>query len=90
MVDGLPATRNDQRVAVGDTVTLGDKRRWIGKDLRIVYEDQYLVAVDKPEGMLSVSTAFETNDTAFSLVQAHTIRSKCTSYTASTKTPLES
>jgi tRNA pseudouridine32 synthase/23S rRNA pseudouridine746 synthase/23S rRNA pseudouridine1911/1915/1917 synthase len=71
LVDGLPATRNDQRVAVGDTVTLGDKRRWIGKDLRIVYEDEYLVAVDKPEGMLSVSTAFETNETAFALVKAH-------------------
>lgn len=71
LIDGIAATRNDQRVAVGDTVTLGDRMRWIGDNLRIIYEDQYLVAVDKPEGMLSVSTAFEKGDTAFALVKAH-------------------
>lgn len=71
MVNGVPASRNDQRVVIGDVVTLGDRKRWIGDSLRIIYEDSYLVAVDKPEGMLSVSTAFETKETAFALVKTH-------------------
>ena len=60
----------------GAEVTLADRKKWIdkskiGASLRIIYEDQYLVAVDKPEGMLSVSTHFEKADTAHALVKAH-------------------
>lgn len=76
LVDNVPATRADAQVAPGAEVKLADRKRWVDKPksgpaLRILYEDSYLVAVDKPEGMLSVSTNFEKQKTAHALVKAH-------------------
>ncbi len=76
LVDNAPVVRSDAPVTAGSEVQLADRKRWVGKSksgptLRIIYEDPYLVAVEKPEGMLSVSTQFEKQDTAHALVKAH-------------------
>lgn len=70
-VDGQTAKRGDAQVAKGQKVALGQKPTFAADNLRIVYEDKHLVAIEKPEGLLSVSTAFEKNDTAFSLLKKH-------------------
>lgn len=63
----------DIRTAVSenDTVQLtGQKPKW-KKDLKIVFEDDSLVVVEKPEGLLSVATDFEKKKTAHSLLKEH-------------------
>lgn len=67
-VNGLPVTRHDHPLVPGDRVTVGgaparaDAR---GPTLPVVYEDDAVVVVDKPAGLLTVATDAEKEDTAF-------------------------
>jgi len=70
-IDGKTAKRADEPVAKGQKVALGQKPIFAEEKLRIVYEDRHLVAIEKPEGMLSVPTAFEKNETAYALLKKH-------------------
>lgn len=52
-------------VQENQTITLLDKVKLSDAgDIRIIYQDQHIIAIDKPTGLLSVSTAFETGKTA--------------------------
>jgi 23S rRNA pseudouridine1911/1915/1917 synthase len=56
--------KNGTTTAVqGQVVFVGPKPRFLEKGIKILYEDRHLVVVDKPEGLLSVSTAFEKEET---------------------------
>ena len=56
-------------IQVGDEITIFYKRRTIPKiDLKIIYEDDDLIAIDKPSGLLSISNSKEKEKTAFRLV----------------------
>jgi 23S rRNA pseudouridine1911/1915/1917 synthase len=72
-IDDVPAKRADQPVAKDQIVSLGNKQRFAdqNKKLKILYEDRHLVAIDKPEGLLSVATAFQKEETAHALVKAY-------------------
>lgn len=70
-VEGIRASRPDLSVCCGQTVSLGVQPKRLPKGLSIIYQDQHLVAIDKPSGLLSVSTAFETEETAYALLKAH-------------------
>jgi tRNA pseudouridine32 synthase/23S rRNA pseudouridine746 synthase/23S rRNA pseudouridine1911/1915/1917 synthase len=56
-------------VRKGQEVVVGAKPNFVSGKLRLVYEDQHLVVVDKPEGLLSVATAFEKGDTVHSFLK---------------------
>lgn len=59
------------QVQKGQTITIGQRKKLIRSSLPIIYEDEDLVVINKPSGLLSVSTAFEKGETAHSLLKAH-------------------
>jgi len=68
-INGRLAKRADETVSAGQKVEVGSKSVFVDDNLRIVYEDDHLVAIEKPEGLLSVATAFETGNTAHAVLK---------------------
>lgn len=50
-------------------ISIGQKARLVENHFPILYSDPFLVVIDKPEGLLSVSTAFEKSETAFAYLK---------------------
>lgn len=69
-VGGAPVTRFDFKLYPEDVVVVSRNRiaKRTSKDLPIIYEDDELVAIDKPSGLLSVATEREKGRTAYRLV----------------------
>ncbi len=63
-VEGSVETHPKKIVLKGEEVSFGTKKKFVTRDVKILYEDAHLVVIDKPEGLLSVSTAFEKTKTA--------------------------
>lgn len=70
-VDGKIVKKGDLPIAKGQKIALESKPRYTKTRLRILYDDDDLVVIDKPEGLLSVSTAFDKTNTAYTLLKAH-------------------
>lgn len=68
-VEGVPATRADQLIEAGKTILVGKHRKTLPEGVTIIYEDDHLVAIDKPIGLLSVATAFEKDLTAHAILK---------------------
>ncbi|MBS0620496.1 MAG: RluA family pseudouridine synthase [Verrucomicrobia bacterium] len=62
-VDGKRVERANLLVQPGQEVIVGPKVSFVGEEIRILYEDDHLVVLEKPEGLLSVATDFETRAT---------------------------
>jgi 23S rRNA pseudouridine1911/1915/1917 synthase len=71
-VNGRPVTRHDHPLTPADRVAIAaDGAAPRGPPaLTICYEDEALVVIDKPAGLLSVATDAEKDDTAFTRVSA--------------------
>jgi 23S rRNA pseudouridine1911/1915/1917 synthase len=71
-INGLIISQFDKELQVGDVVTIHktsharDSKKLEG--LTIVYEDEYLVIIDKEAGLLSIATNREKRETAYSIV----------------------
>jgi 23S rRNA pseudouridine1911/1915/1917 synthase len=59
-VNGTPVTRHDHPLHPGDRVSIGRKSA-----LPVVYEDDAVIVIDKPAGLLTVATESEKQETAF-------------------------
>jgi 23S rRNA pseudouridine1911/1915/1917 synthase len=75
-VNGASVTRFDHPLQIGDRVTLErapvSRRQWAGMaGVVVVYEDDDLIVVDKPAGLLTVATEVEKLDTAFARLKHH-------------------
>jgi 23S rRNA pseudouridine1911/1915/1917 synthase len=76
-VNGVPTTQFDYPLRSGDRVTITtDRPDPAGGSLRaagiqIVHQDDDLIVLDKPAGLLTVATDSEKTDTAFALLHAH-------------------
>jgi len=74
-VNGRAVTRHDHPLTPGDTVAIlqgGAADRTLDEaDITIVYQDDALIAIDKPAGLLAVATETERLDTAFARLSAH-------------------
>lgn len=71
-VNGVPVSRHDHPVGPADRITLADAaatREPIPR-LAILHEDEHVIAVDKPCGLLAVATDAEKDDTAFTRLAA--------------------
>lgn len=71
LVNGKKATRHDVALKPGTVVRIAppdDGRRAILKRLPVIYEDDELIAVEKPAGMLSIASEKETVLTAYHLL----------------------
>src|SRR5207249_1887542 len=67
-VDGLVVRRGDAEVAADARVTLGAAAPAFPSALGLVHEDDDLLVVDKPPGLLTVATERERERTAYRLL----------------------
>lgn len=58
-------------VLQGQTVTVGNRKKFLNEGIEILYEDQDLVAICKPNSLLSVAAAFEKAETAHAILKAY-------------------
>ena len=75
-VNGAATTRHDHLLAPGDVVAVGPRPSASATELKrsglaVVYEDDAVVVVNKPSGLLTVATEGEKVDTAFARLSAH-------------------
>ena len=75
-VNGLPTTKHDHPLKPGDRVTIARGGEAADRSLEkakivILYEDDALIAIDKPAGLLTVATEAERTDTAFARLKTH-------------------
>ncbi|MDE6555679.1 MAG: RluA family pseudouridine synthase [Duncaniella sp.] len=73
-VNGVPFTQFDHSLKPGDTVKVNFTREWkvfYNRRLKIVYEDDDIIVVNKGYGLLSVGTDTKTTGTAYSILQEY-------------------
>jgi 23S rRNA pseudouridine1911/1915/1917 synthase len=75
-VNGAPTTHFNHPLRPGDRVEIADAPTAGERELRqcgiaVVYEDDAIVAIDKPPGLLTVATEGEKLDTAFARLNDH-------------------
>lgn len=70
LVDNQVALRANLPLTAGQEVVFEERKVKWQNDLKIVFEDPYLVVVDKPAGLLSVETNFEKLKTAHAILKA--------------------
>jgi len=73
LVNGSPARRADVALAVGDVVEIAAKqprRPALPSGLELVHEDEDIVVVDKPPGLLTIATDRERERTAYAQLTA--------------------
>lgn len=68
-IAGVVAKSAKQQVNKGQEIGLKDKVRMVENQIPIVYEDNAIIVINKPEGLLSVSTVFEKAETAHALLK---------------------
>ena len=69
-VNGEPATRHDHPLAPGDRVEVADAAIPARRDLPfpVLHEDEHMIAIDKPSGLLTIGTPGEKTRTAYALL----------------------
>jgi 23S rRNA pseudouridine1911/1915/1917 synthase len=70
-IDGELGLTANTLVIAGQTVTIGNRKRFLPGDIAILYEDADLVVIDKPSGLLSVATTFDKTQTAHAILKQH-------------------
>ena len=64
-VDGIIIKQADTMVEKGQVVELAAKQKFLEEGgFKIIFEDRYLVAIEKPQGLLSVASNFDAQNTA--------------------------
>jgi len=77
MVNGKVETQFNLLLKRNDTITVSSNRgntELVHPKLRIIFEDEYLIVVEKKEGLLTVSTGKGEEITAFSILKNHVKR----------------
>ena len=69
LIDNEIAKIGTTEVLPGQTISLAPKSHYLEEGVKVLYEDRYIIVVDKPEGLLSVATAFEKGDTLHGLLK---------------------
>ncbi len=68
-VNGQVCRNGRRAIQEGETVTLGKKTQFIEGGIEVLYEDEHLVVINKPEGLLSVATDFQKWTTAHAILK---------------------
>lgn len=75
MVGNRVVTRHDHPLVVGDTVRIVQtgavQQREAMAGVKIVYEDEFLLVIDKPSGLLSIATDEEKERTAYRILREY-------------------
>ncbi len=78
-INGKHSTKFDFPLAVGDIVEVGvllKKSSTTIKSLEIIYQDNELIAINKPAGLLSVGTSNENKNHALAILRQQLTRGK--------------
>ncbi len=70
-INGMPTTQFNTPLHKGDNVTINftiGYRTFKHRRLRIIFEDEYLIAIDKGYGLLSMATKNEKTETAYRIM----------------------
>ena len=69
-IDGAPVSQFDFKLTKGDTLIISKKpiKKKARKDLPIIFEDENIIAINKPYGLLSVASDKEKSSTAYRMV----------------------
>ena len=70
-LNGTVVKNSSVTVVEGDEVSLGQRKKMIRPGIRVLYEDNDLVIIDKPNGLLSVDAAFEKEETVLAYLKEH-------------------
>jgi len=75
-VNGVAITQFNHALEVGDRVEISEAKASISAQrlppgLRVVFEDEHLLVVEKPEGLLSMASESESNATAYAHLTAY-------------------
>lgn len=73
-VNGKPVSKYDYQLKAGDTISVSATQdRTVAKNplLNIIYEDDDIIAINKPAGLLSIATEKETERTAYHLLMEY-------------------
>lgn len=70
-VDGTAVKIGKQPIDAGASISLGNKQTKSIEGVRILYEDEHIIVIDKPAGLLSVETPFEKYETAHGVLKRH-------------------
>lgn len=70
-IDEQPAKLPNQVVLKDQTVTVDARKKTLDAGIVILYEDEDLVVIDKPSGLLSVAANFEKKETAHGILKAY-------------------
>ena len=68
-VDGQCSQRANAQIQAGQSVEIGTKVTFVRRLLRILHDDDHIVVLEKPEGLLSVSTDFEKRATVHAMLK---------------------
>ncbi len=69
LVGGRVVKRSNDRVLVGQELVVGHRVQFARGDVKILFEDEHLVVLEKPEGLLSVATDFHDEYTAHMILK---------------------
>lgn len=72
IVDGTPKTQFDHPLIPGQEVVISAnkfRKAKLGKGLQIIYEDDSIIVVNKPAGLLSIATAKDNTANTYSLLR---------------------
>lgn len=70
-VDGERAELASLVIRKNQQITVGDRKKFLDGGITVLFEDKDLVVVEKPSGLLSVSTAFEKGETVHAFLKSH-------------------
>ena len=78
-VNGKPVSQFDHRLIPGDTVSINTVRHTDGlmaRNMRVVYEDEYLIVIDKNAGILSMASDSEKYLTVYHILSDYVKRQR--------------
>ncbi len=68
-IDGKEAKKAHLLVQKGQQVAVGKKVNFISQEIKIFYEDEHLIVIEKPAGLLSVMTDFDGTHNAHTVLK---------------------
>jgi tRNA pseudouridine32 synthase/23S rRNA pseudouridine746 synthase/23S rRNA pseudouridine1911/1915/1917 synthase len=68
-VDNQRSTRANREILPGQEISIGPKVAFLRGSIRILYEDNEIIVLEKPEGLLSVATDFENRATVHAILK---------------------
>src|SRR3972149_7903310 len=68
-IGGKIALRANALIVQGQEIVVKPKSHFIEQDVKVLFKDEHLIVVEKPEGMLSVATDFQIRGTLHDILK---------------------